>query len=133
MVNRVDDISLTTKEILDNQHDVLGIVSYVDEFMNKRYYYVHVLDIKKSVVNVTLYEIYSGKTRQVKMWTSNYNRLPFNETDILYITKLEKKPKKEPTGEVDPNTGKKIYRPVPDKFEYWLSAYRIDNEVGEVL
>lgn len=133
MVNRVDDISLTTKEILDNQHDVLGIVSYVDEFMNKRYYYVHVLDIKKSVVNVTLYEIYSGKTRQVKMWASNYNHLPFNETDILYITKLEKKPKKEPTGEVDPNTGKKIYRPVPDKFEYWLSAYRIDNEVGEVL
>ena len=80
-----------------------------------------------------MYEIYSGKTRQVKMWISNYNRLPFNETDILYITKLEKKPKKEPTGEVDPNTGKKIYRPVPDKFEYWLSAYRIDNEVGEVL
>lgn len=115
------------------EYECLGYITIVNQDINKRYYYVTEIKHTKSVVNVTLYEIYSGKTRQVKMWISNYNRLPFNETDILYITKLEKKPKKEPTGEVDPNTGKKIYRPVPDKFEYWLSAYRIDNEVGEVL
>lgn len=118
---------LSLKEKLDNQKDVLDIVTYIEPKVSKRLYYVSELDEKKSIVNISLYEIYSGKTREVKMWTSQFNRNPFTEKDILNIHTLEKKNKKEPTGEINPKTGKKIYAEVPDKFEFWLKAYTIIN------
>ena len=52
-------------------------------------------------------------------------------TAILYIISLEKKNKKEPTGEINPVTGKKIYKEVPDKFEFWLSKFVIKNDIEE--
>ena len=104
-----------------------------DPEVNRRLYYVSELDIKKSIVNVKLFEIYSGKTRTVKMWTNQYNRNPFELGSILYIISLEKKNKKEPTGEVDPKTGKKIYREVPDKFEFWFGKFTVKNNVEEVV
>ena len=72
------------KEKLDNQRNVLGIVSYANVKVNKRLYYVSDLDVKKSIVNIQLYEIYSGKTQKVKMWTNQYKKNPFDEGDILY-------------------------------------------------
>lgn len=119
---------LSLKEKLDNQKDVLDIVTYVEPKANKRLYYVLALDKKKTIVNISLYEIYSGKTRDVKMWTSQFDRNPFSEKDILSIHTIEKKNKKEPTGEVNPKTGKKIYADVPDKFEFWLKTYTITGE-----
>lgn len=119
---------LTLKEKLDNQREVLGIVTEYDPNADKRLYYVSVLDVKKSIVNIGLYEIYTGKTREAKMWTSQYNRNPFEIGDMLYIISLEKKNKKEPTGEINPKTGKKIYKEVPDKFEYWLDRFTIKND-----
>lgn len=118
---------------VDNQREIIGIVSGSDPEVNRRLYYVSELDIKKSIVNVKLFEIYSGKTRTVKMWTNQYNRNPFELGSILYIISLEKKNKKEPTGEVDPKTGKKIYREVPDKFEFWLGKFTVKNNVEEVV
>lgn len=125
LISSIPYRELTLKEILDNQMNVLGIVSKYDPNVNKRLYYVSVLDVKKSVVNIHLYEIFSGKTREVKMWTSQYNKNPFDLGSILYIVSLEKKNKKEQTGEINPVTGKKIYRDVPDKFEYWLGRFVI--------
>lgn len=119
---------LTLKEKLDNQREVLGIVTEYDPNADKRLYYVSVLDVKKSIVNIGLYEIYTGKTREAKMWTSQYNRNPFEIGDMLYIISLEKKNKKEPTGEINPQTGKKVYKEVPDKFEYWLDRFTIKND-----
>lgn len=122
---------LTIKEKLDNQLEVLGIVSEINPDTNKRLYYVSGLEVLKSVVNITLYEIYSGKTREVKMWASQFNKNQFSLQDVLYITKLDKRNKKEPSGEIDPLTGKKIYVEVPDKYDYWLSSYRINNGVED--
>lgn len=119
---------LTLKEKLDNQKDILDIVTYIDPKTNKRMYYVSFLDVGKSVVNISLYEIYSGRTREVKMWTSQFDRNPFSEKDILNIHSIEKKHKKEPTGEINPKTGKKIYVDIPDKFEFWLKGYSIEEE-----
>lgn len=116
---------LTLKEKLDNQKDVLDIVTYIEPKASKRQYYVAFLDRKKSVVNISLYEIYSGKTREVKMWTSQFDRYPFSEKDILNVHIIEKKNKKEPNGEINPKTGKKIYVDIPDKFEYWLKTYTV--------
>lgn len=131
LISQIPFKELTLKETLDNQREILGIVNIVVPTINKRIYYVSELDVKKSIVNISLYEIYSGKTRTVKMWTSTYNRDPFSEGSILYITSLEKKNKKEPTGEVNPKTGKKIYKEVPDKFEYWLGKFVVKNDVED--
>ena len=119
------------KDRLDAQHDILGILTEVNSNINKRLYYVSNLNVKISIVNIKLYEIYSGKTREVKMWTNQFNRQPFKETNILYISVLEKKNKKEPTGDINPNTGKKIYRDIEGKFEFWLSRYSIKNDIEE--
>ncbi len=129
LISQIPFKELTLKETLDNQREILGIVNIIVPTMNKRIYYVSELDIKKSIVNISLYEIYSGKTRTVKMWTSAYNRDPFSEGSILYITSIEKKNKKEPTGEINLKTGKKIYKEVPDKFEYWLGKFVVKNDV----
>lgn len=131
LTSKIPYRELTLKERLDNQREVLGIVSDSDSKVSKCLYYVSELDIKKYIVNVYLFEIYSGKTRNVKMWTSQYNRNPFDLGSILYIISLEKKNKKEPTGEINPQTGKKIYKEVPDKFEFWLSKFAIKNDIEE--
>lgn len=122
---------LTLKEKLDNQREVLGIVTETDPNMNKRMYYVSGLEVKKSVTNIDAFEIFSGKTRQLKMWSSQFNRKPFDLGNILYISSLEKKNKREPSGEIDEITGKKIYKEVPDKFEYWLQKYIIKEGLEE--
>ena len=133
LIGEIPYRELTLKEKLDNQREVLGIVTDYEPNADKRLYYISELDVKKSVVNIGLYEIYSGKTREVKMWTSQYRNNPFDNGDILYIISLEKKHKKEPTGEINEKTGKRIYRDVPDKFEYWLKSFTIkeDIEVGD--
>lgn len=129
LVSNIEYKELSLKEKIDNQHEILGIINIVDPETNKRMYYVSELEELKTVTNITLYEIYSGKTRQVKMWTNQYNKEPFDETDILYIIFLEKKNKKEPTGEINPETGKKIYADVPDKFEYWLKKFIVKESL----
>lgn len=128
LINTIEYKPLTVKEELDNQKDVLDIITYVNPKVSKRLYYVDILDEKKTVTNISLYEIFNGKTRKVKMWTSQFSRNPFSEKDLLNIHVIEKKHKKEPTGEINPKTGKKIYADVPDKFEYWLKAYTIKRE-----
>ena len=131
LISMIPYNKLTLKERLDNQNDILGIINIVEPSVNKRIYYVSDIEIKKTIVNISLYEIYSGKTRSVKMWTSQYNKNPFEKNSILYIHTIEKKNKREPNGEINPVTGKKIYVPVPDKFEYWLSRYIIKNNIEE--
>ena len=131
LVSNIEYKELSLKEKIDNQHEILGIINIVDPETNKRMYYVSELEVLKTVTNITLYEIYSGKTRQVKMWTNQYNKEPFDETDILYIISIEKKNKKEPTGEINPETGKKIYADVPDKFEYWLKKFIVKESLED--
>ena len=131
LIGEIPYRELTLKEKLDNQREVLGIVTDYDPNADKRLYYVSELDMKKSVVNIGLYEIFSGKTREIKMWTSQYNKNPFDLGNILHIISLDKKHKKEPTGEINEVTGKKIYKEVPDKFEYWLGRFIIKDEIEE--
>ena len=127
-------IKYTPTTLIDHfkyENECLGYVVTVQPTANKRLYYVSDINSTKYLTTITLYEIYSGKTRTVKMWTSAFNRNPFNKGSILYIISLEKKNKKEPTGEINPVTGKKIYKEVPDKFEFWLSKFVIKNDIEE--
>ena len=118
-------------DILNYQQELYGYVSYVNSSINKRLYYVNKINSTKYLTTSTIYELYSGKTREIKMWTSQYNKNPFELGSIIYILKLNKKHKKEPTGEINPDTGKKIYTDVPDKFEYWLDSFIIKNDIEE--
>ena len=124
-------VSIT--ERMDYQKEYIGYISYINPNVGKQYYYVKDLSVTKSIVNIQLYEIYSGKTQKVKMWTTQYKKNPFDEGDILYLKSVEKKHKKEPTGEIDTKTGKKIYKDVPDKFEFWLKNFTIKNDAEEEL
>lgn len=139
-INKLDSLSLlkdlvknipykewTTIDTLKSQLDVLGIVTHINPSENKRHYFVSYLDIKKSIVNIQLYEIYSGITRELKMWRTSYDRYPFEKGDLLYIYKIQKKNKRERTGEINPKTGKAIYAPVEGVFEFWLDTYRIEG------
>lgn len=122
-------IPTTVMDHFRYENECLGYVVTVLPTANKRLYYVSAINSTKYLTTISLYEIYSGKTRTVKMWTSAYNRDPFGEGSILYITSIEKKNKKEPTGEINLKTGKKIYKEVPDKFEYWLGKFVVKNDV----
>lgn len=131
IIATIPPVTLSLKEKLDNQREILGMVNIVKPEISKRLYYVLDLEVKKTVVNIILYEIFSGKTREVKMWTSQYYKNVFEAGAILYISAPQKKNKKEPTGEINPITGKKIYAEVPDKFEYWLEKYIVKNDIEE--
>ena len=115
-------------EYMKYELECLGYITYKNPNTDKHLYYVSSVDVKKMIVNVQLYEIHSGKTREVRTWTSQYSKNPFHAGNIMYITTLEKKNKKEPTGEINEATGKRIYRDVPDKFEYWLSKFVIRED-----
>lgn len=113
------------------ENECLGYVITVRQTANKRLYYVSNINSTKYLTTISLYEIYSGKTRQVKMWTSQFSKQRFEQGQILYIISLDKKNKKEPTGEINPSTGKKIYKEVPDKYEYWLKKFIIKDDLEE--
>lgn len=129
LISNIKYVPFTLKDKLDAQQEILGILTEIDDTVDKRVYYVTELDLKKSIANIKLYEIYSGKTRDVKMWTNQFNKQPFEVSNILFISTIEKKNKKEPTGEVNPVTGKKIYKDVDGKFEFWLSRYAVRKEI----
>ena len=129
IVSNAEYESTSIKDILSYQNELYGYIVYVNPHIDKRLYYVSDIRCTKAITIISIYEIFSGKTREVKMWTSQYNNNPFNVGDIIYIISLEKKHKKEPTGEINEKTGKKIYRDVPDKFEYWLSKFTVKDDI----
>ena len=125
LVNVYEYPNTTIYNHLHYENECLGYITYSNSEVNKHLFYVSELDIKKTIINVKLHEICTGKTREVKMWARGFNADPFNKNDILLISSIKKDNKKEPTGETNPETGKKIYRSVPDKYEYWLQKYTI--------
>ena len=131
IVRHVEYKQTSVLDILKYQNELYGYVSYVEPLINKRLYYVSNINSTKYLTTISLYEIYSGKTRQVKMWTSQFSKQRFEQGQILYIISLDKKNKKEPTGEINPNTGKKIYKEVPDKYEYWLRKFIVKDDLEE--
>lgn len=133
LVNKcIKYIPTTLMDRFKYENECLGYVITAQPTANRRLYYVTNINATKYLTTITLHEIFSGKTRAVKMWTSAYNRNPFSKGDVLYIIKLDKKHQKEPTGEINPVTGKKVYRDVPDKYEFWLNRFVIKNDIEEV-
>ncbi|MDO5348050.1 MAG: hypothetical protein Q4F14_05835, partial [Bacillota bacterium] len=116
----------SVKERIQYSDELLGYVNVVDSHASKRLYYV--LDVKgKKLKTIELYEVYSGKKRTVKMWESQFNRIPFEQKNFLMIRKIEKKNKRQPSDQIHPQTGKQIWVDVPNEFEFWLEGYEVDR------
>lgn len=123
-----DITTMPTTSVVDRilySDELLGYVNVVDPHASKRLYYV--LDIKgKKLKTIELYEVYSGKKRTVKMWESQFNRMPFEQKNFLMIRKLDKKNKRQPSDQINPKTGKQIWVDVPNEFEFWLEGYEVE-------
>lgn len=116
----------SVKERIQYSDELLGYVNVVDPHASKRLYYV--LDIKgKKLKTIELYEVYSGKKRTVKIWESQFNRMPFEQKNFLMIRKLDKKNKRQPSEQINPKTGKQIWVDVPNEFEFWLEGYEVEQ------
>lgn len=116
----------SVKERIQYSDELLGYVNVVDPHASKRLYYV--LDVKgKKLKTIELYEVYSGKKRTVKMWESQFNRMPFEQKNFLMVRKIEKKNKRQPSNLVNQKTGKQIWVDVPNEFEFWLEGYEVDR------
>ena len=125
LVSNINEPKLSSIEHIKYEIDLLGYATTVDPSRDKREYLIEDISSNKAVTKLKLYEIYSGKTRECSIWNTLWGRKVALKNDVLYIISLEKKHKKEPTGEINPKTGKKIYQDIPDQYEYWLQKYEV--------
>lgn len=121
----IPDEDFGTVGTLVNENDVLGVVKTVIPTYPKNRYLLCSVDQNKSVTTMQFYEIFSGKMRDVKMWNNSFNKSELQPNQLVKLVNVSKEAKREPTGEINPVTGKKVYAPSKDKFEYWLKSYEI--------
>ena len=115
---RADDIDKIKWQI-----ELIGYSNIVIPKADKRLFVVQSVTAKKSLTVIQSYEVFSGKTREVKIWTSQLHE-DIEQGDIINLYSIKKENQKEPTGETTPD-GKRIYRNIPDKYEYWLKSFEI--------
>ena len=134
LICAIPESEQTFRDKLTSEVEILGVCKTVVPKANKHHYFVSVIEEKKSIVNIELYEMWSGEIRKVKMWFNSYfnkyeDMARINVGDIIYLDKecLQKKHQQERTNEVDPITGKAVYVEVPDKYEFWLSKVQRMN------
>ena len=99
----------------------LGYIDVVDKNASKRLYYV-LSNTGRKLRTLTLYEISSGKKRIVKAWESQLNYNLIEEGDFIYLKKVTKKNKRQPSGKLNAN-GKAIWEDIPNEYEFWLDSY----------
>lgn len=114
------------EELMRNKFRVLGTCSYVDsEYPNNKFFILTIKSTSK-ISRLTIYSPKCGKSKEVKIWNSQFEREPISEGDFIVINSFDKKPLREPSGELDQN-GKKIYAVVPNKFEYFIKSFRKED------
>ena len=118
------DLGTSSLDLIRYEYECLGYAYTVDPLINKRAYLITAVEQKKTIVNATLYEIWTGSTRTVKMWSSQYSKEPFTEGQIIKLYAIDKKNKREPSDKFDEN-GKRIWIAVPDSYEYWIKQYEV--------
>lgn len=123
--NKIPEIPSTTWDIIRWEHEVTEIVSHVDPNIEPNTFFVSKVEVKPKIIHVALYDPRTGKEIETKMWRSNYEKLPFDSRTVLKIPEFKQTIKREPTGEVNKETGKRIYAPVPGKYEIWIEQYRV--------
>ena len=125
LVSNINEPKMSLITHIRYEDELLGYPTTINPQYDKRDYFVCDIHSNRAVTKLSLYEIYSGKNRECNIWNTQFDKNPIEPKSIIHILSLQQKPKREPTGETNPETGKKIYRDVPDQFEYWLQAYEM--------
>ena len=128
LTSKVNEPHLSLMGHIRYEEELLGYPTSVDPNYDKRDYFICDIHSNKAVTKLKLYEIFSGKTRECNIWNSQWEKAPIDAHNLIHITHLQRKPKSEPTGEVDPETGKKIRRDIPGQYEFWLQQYYTSEE-----
>lgn len=126
----VSSVELLPTSLLDRilyQGEYLGYIDLVVPDAPKTLYYVTGISGKKKI-KIELYELFSGKQREVFMWKSDFERSPFNENEFITIKRLVKENKRAPGDKINKKTGKPIWVPVQGEFEFWLKEYKRGSE-----
>ena len=132
--NTIPNKSVSKLTKLRYEYLVMGICRTVIPEQNKRDYLVLDIDSKKSMSNISLYSIQSGKLQSCKCWNSTMRdqyegTVLIKNGDIIRVLNVDKVEKKEKSNFVDPNTGKYIYQTVDGEYEYWLRSWStLDND-----
>lgn len=110
------------------EQELLGYPTSIDKNQSKRIFLIMSINSNKAVTRLKLYSIHDGKTHECNIWNKEWEKELGRENDLIFLYGTRKQNKREPTGEINPKTGKKIYKDVPDQFEYWLTGYEIITE-----
>ena len=110
------------------EQELLGYPTSIDKNQSKRIFLIMSVNSNKAVTRLKLYSIHDGKTHECNIWNKEWEKELGRENDLIFLYGTRKQNKREPTGEINPKTGKKIYRDIPDQFEYWLTGYEIISE-----
>lgn len=124
LADRVPDEEYGVLQLVKFQYEVLNYIDYVDESIDWRYVVVTDLNISYSP-KFKAYSINNGKCIEMKIHknktkfdkevVSNFNEIPFEDGDILYIKSVKKQVKKQKVND------KWII--VPNVFEWWIKDY----------
>ena len=88
LVNNTTYPQTTLADHFKYEKECLDQVITIEPKADKRLYYVSDIKCTKSITIVSIYEIFSGKTREVKMWTSQYrNNLIMVISFTLFLLK----------------------------------------------
>jgi DNA polymerase III alpha subunit len=68
IINNIPDNPISLKQILDNQQNILGIITKKDESYSNRIFYVSEVESLKSITNINVYSIKTGKYQTLKMY-----------------------------------------------------------------
>ena len=115
----------TISELAKYQCEFLGYVDYMDDNLEWRYVVVTDLDTKYSP-KFKAYCLSKGNNTQMKVSNRLNNRnkavktafttTPFENGDILYLTKVEQQPRKRKT--------ENGFEDVPGEFDWWVREYK---------
>lgn len=121
----LEDESFSMIEQFKLEQEYLGYIkTYTGKEKDKKQVYVLKIN-KKNSIRVELYNISTGRTGVMKVQIRNFNKKPFNEGDVIYIKKHERKPKYIFKGYgID---GKPIFEPSNREVEFWISEYALES------
>lgn len=122
---QLPEIPSTPWDLIRWEYEVTEIASHVDPNIDPNTFFVTKVEVKPKIIHISLYDPRTGKEIETKMWRSNYEKLPFDSRTVLKIPEFKQTIKREPTGDVNKETGKRIYAPVPGKYEIWIEQYRV--------
>ena len=126
-VKNADAPETTLNDRIVAHYERLGYFDLVVPDAPKTLYYITGISGKKKI-KIELYELFSGKQREVFMWKSDFERIPFNENEFITIKRLVKENKRAPGDKINKKTGKPIWVPVQGEYEFWLKEYKRGSE-----